>query len=135
LSAASILVVEDNPVMGHVVRFNLERAGLRVDLAQDGVEAIERLRKNGPYQLVITDFQMPRLDGAGVCRAMRDEEGLKAVPVLFVSAKGLELDINRLRDELGVVDVIYKPFSPRALTERVRQIVGLDRRPVFRPAT
>lgn len=135
MSAASILVVEDNPVMGHVIRFNLERAGLRVDLARDGVEAVERLRGGGRYQLVVTDFQMPRLDGAGVCRLMRSEEALREVPILFVSAKGLELDINRLREEFGVIDVIYKPFSPRTLTERVRAVVGRHRRPAFWAAT
>jgi CheY-like chemotaxis protein len=135
LIAASVLVVEDNPVMGHVVRFNLERAGLRVDLAKDGVEAVERLRGAERYQLVVTDYQMPRLDGAGVCRMMRGEEALKDVPVLFVSAKGMELDLNHLRDELGVIDVIYKPFSPTALVERVRGIVERHRRPAFWAAT
>jgi two-component system alkaline phosphatase synthesis response regulator PhoP len=114
-----ILVAEDNAALAAVVRFHLERAGLQVDLARNGREAWDLLQ-NGSYAMVITDQQMPEMSGTEICTLMRGDPRLASVPVLMLTAKSLELDSSRLREELGVRELLPKPFSVCELTETVR---------------
>ena len=116
--ATRILIADDNRAMAHVVQFNLERAGYDVRVARTGLEAWEMVQALS-FDLVVTDYQMPDLNGEELCRRMRQEERFATIPVILLSAKGLELDAGRLRDELGFAAVIFKPFSPRALLETV----------------
>lgn len=113
-----VLVAEDNLAMADVVRFNLQNAGYTVTLCRNGHDALETLRRQ-PVDILITDYQMPGLNGEQLCRLIREEPALSALPVIMVSAKGLELDLDRLRDELNLRTVLYKPFSPRELTRLV----------------
>ncbi len=65
------------------------------------------------YDLLITDFQMPGVNGEALCQAVRDEMGLRDLPILMCSAKGLELDTQELRNKWNVTQVMFKPFSMR----------------------
>jgi len=114
-----ILVADDNRVMLNIVRFNLERAGFAVAVAQDGREAWKLLQAGG-VDLLITDYQMPRMNGEELCRRLREDPSLSNLPVIMLSAKGLELDLARLQEELGLHEVVFKPFSPSCLVESVR---------------
>jgi len=116
----SVLVAEDNAALADVIRFNLSRVGLAVTVARHGQEALDLLRE-GRFDLVVTDFHMPHLSGQELCERMRLEPHLEQVPVILLSAKGLELDAERLRRELGVREVLFKPFSPRDLARTVQQ--------------
>jgi len=118
-----VLVAEDNPALAAVMRFHLERASLQVEVARDGQEAWERLQK-GTYAMVITDQQMPHLSGCEICRRMRQDPRLASVPVLMVTAKRLELQSSKIQEELGVREVLPKPFSVLELMEAVNS--GLD---------
>lgn len=109
-----ILVAEDNPALSQVVCFNLESAGFQVTTALNGREALERL-DDQRFDLVITDQQMPEMTGWDLCKHMRQDATHVDTPVIFLTAKRLELDLTRLRDELGVVATFAKPFSPREL--------------------
>ena len=120
--AARILIADDNRAMAHVVRFNLEKAGHDVGVARSGLEALTMARHGG-YDLVVTDYQMPGLNGEEFCRALRAEPRYARTPVILLSAKGLELDLVRLEDELGFAAVLFKPFSPRALVDRVAALL------------
>ena len=113
-----VLVAEDNAALAAVVRFHLERAGLQVDLARNGRDAWDLLQTRD-YPVVITDQQMPELSGSEICRRMRHDPRLAHVPVLMVTAKSLELEHAKLRDELGVLEVLAKPFSVVQLVETV----------------
>jgi DNA-binding response OmpR family regulator len=113
-----VLVAEDNAALAAVVRFHLERAGLQVDLARNGREAWNLLQQQH-YAMFITDQQMPEVSGSEVCSRMRHDPRLAMVPVLMLTAKSIELDPSGLLEELGVREVLSKPFSVCKLTERV----------------
>lgn len=114
----SILVVEDEKPLAHILRENLRREGYVVDLAftgPDGVAALERMTP----ALVILDVMLPKLDGFGVCEAIRT---VSQVPVLMLTAKDTEED--KLRGfEVGADDYLTKPFSHRELLARVRALL------------
>ena len=115
-----VLVAEDNAALAAVIRINLARAGLNVTMARDGGEAW-RLLQAGEYSLVLTDQQMPVLQGSELCALMRQHARYADTPVILLTAKGLEMELETLRRELGVRELIAKPFSPRELVQRVLQ--------------
>jgi CheY-like chemotaxis protein len=115
-----VLIAEDNAALADVIRFNLSRVGLAVTVARHGQEALDMLRASR-FDLVVTDFHMPQLSGQELCEQMRLDPQLELIPVILLSAKGLELDAERLRRELGVRAVLFKPFSPRDLARTVQQ--------------
>ena len=121
-SPRRILVVEDNPALALVAGFNLQRAGYQVTTACNGVEAWGLLGEE-PFDLVITDQQMPEMTGSELCEAMRDSEAHARIPVVLLTAKGLELDVRRLKEELGVVRTFSKPYSPSELVEAVHDLL------------
>jgi two-component system response regulator RegX3 len=113
--ATRILVVEDEPSLAETMRYNLEREGFSVSLAEDGRRALERFRAEPPA-LVILDLMLPELSGLDVCRQIRAES---EVPIIIVTAKDSEADkVAGL--ELGADDYVTKPFSVRELVSRVR---------------
>lgn len=122
-TAPHVLVAEDNLAMADVVRFNLRNAGFRVTVCRNGRDALDTLR-NHPVDLLITDFQMPGLTGEELCREMRSDVRLMAVPAILLSAKGLELDVEALRADLRLHAVLSKPFSPRELTQLVQKTLA-----------
>jgi two-component system alkaline phosphatase synthesis response regulator PhoP len=109
-----ILVVDDDRVMLNVVRFNFERAGFNVNVARDGSQAWNLLQTED-FDLVITDYKMPEMNGEELCRRMRQDASRRDIPVILLSAKGLELDLAHLQEELGLCEVVFKPFSPSSL--------------------
>lgn len=124
-SGAHILVVDDEPHIVELVRYNLVREGFQVSVAYDGHEALQQARSCGP-DLIILDLMLPYVDGLEVCRQLRRET---AVPILVLTAKDSEHD-RILGLDLGADDYVTKPFSPRELVARVRAIlrrVGRER--------
>lgn len=117
-AGARILVVDDEPHIVELVRYNLTHAGFTVEGASDGPDALERAGANPP-DLVILDLMLPGVDGLEVCRRLR-REGV--VPILILTAKGSEHD-RVLGFEAGADDYVTKPFSPRELVARVRAIL------------
>lgn len=113
-----VLVAEDDPSLRNVVRFHLERANYHVTACRDGAEAWAMLQRHS-VDMVVTDMQMPNLTGVELCQKMRSQAAYEHLPVLMLTAKGLELDADRLREELGVVEVMFKPFSPKQLARAV----------------
>jgi two-component system, OmpR family, response regulator RegX3 len=113
--APRVLVVEDETSLSDSVRYNLEREGFTVTVAENGARALERFRAE-PFSLVILDLMLPELSGLDVCRAIRAESD---VPIIMVTAKDSEADkVAGL--ELGADDYVTKPFSVRELVSRVR---------------
>lgn len=114
-----VLVAEDNSVLSHVLRFNLESAGLKVIAAVNGREAMRALDAQD-FDLLITDFQMPEANGDEVCRYAREEAKRTRMPIIMCSAKGLELDSEALERQWGVIRIFYKPFSMRDMLKCVQ---------------
>ncbi len=113
-----ILVVDDEPHITELVRYNLAQEGFDVTVAHDGHEALEKARAHAP-DLIILDLMLPYMDGREVCRRLRRES---SVPILMLTAKDTEQD-RVLGLELGADDYVTKPFSPRELVARVRAIL------------
>jgi CheY-like chemotaxis protein len=109
-----VLVVEDNRVMADVMRFNFNRAGFSTTMALNGRIAWDLLQTE-TFQLLVTDFQMPEMDGGELCRRIRAESRFDGLPIILLTAKGMEIDRDRLSRELGLSLILYKPFSPRQL--------------------
>lgn len=116
--ADRILVVDDERPIADILKFNLEREGFEVEVAYDGEAAVAKAMQS-PFNLVILDIMLPKLDGFSVCKAIRARS---AVPILVLTAKEAEVD-KVLGLELGADDYVTKPFSPRELLARVRAIL------------
>ncbi len=113
-----ILVAEDERVMSDVIRFNLQRAGYEVTVARNGLDAWDHLQSRA-FDLILSDYQMPGLTGVELCRRLRTAFAGWDVPFILLSARGLELNAACLHDELKILTVLFKPFSPRELLQMV----------------
>lgn len=109
-----ILIAEDAQVIGQVLQRNLEQEGFEVFLARNASEALEALEVQ-QFDLVISDFQMPDMNGDELCRRIRASEKHARVPIALCTAKALEFDTNELSSELGISRVFQKPFSVREI--------------------
>ena len=116
-----ILVVDDEPDLLELVRFNLSQAGFEVETAATGREALERLEASPP-DLVILDLMLPDVSGNDICRQIRGDPALAELPIVMLTAKSEEVD-RVVGFELGADDYVAKPFSPRELTLRVRAVL------------
>jgi two-component system sensor histidine kinase/response regulator len=116
LQGARILLVEDHPLNQQVARDLLMDAGLEVVLAQDGVEALERLAAstNEPFDLILMDMQMPRMDGLETARRIRLDPALHKLPIVAMTANAMESDRERCI-QAGMVDFLSKPLEPQRL--------------------
>ncbi|MGL4737594.1 MAG: response regulator transcription factor [Cellulosilyticaceae bacterium] len=119
----TILVVEDEEGIRRVICDYLTSHGFVVLEAQNGKEAMV-LIENGAFDLAILDVMLPYVDGWTLCRQIREKQ--RAVPVLFLTARGEEYD-ELLGFEVGADDYIKKPFSPAVLVVRVKKLLGMRR--------
>lgn len=118
---AKILLVDDEASIRELIRFNLERAGYRVQEATDGNEAISAIRQTRP-DLVVLDLMLPGLDGLDVCRLVKGNRETAAIPIIMLTAKTEEVD-KVIGLELGADDYMTKPFSPRELVARIKAVL------------
>ncbi|HKD24465.1 MAG TPA: response regulator transcription factor [Xanthobacteraceae bacterium] len=116
--AHRILVVDDDPHIRDVISFALEKAGMTIETARDGGEALT-LFQHHPPDMIILDVGMPDTDGLAVCREIRKSSN---VPILFLSARDDEID-RIVGLEIGGDDYVTKPFSPREIVARVNIIL------------
>ena len=117
-----VLICDDDVHILKAAEFKLKRAGFDVQTAFDGEDAYETILRDRP-DILVTDCQMPRLDGLGLARRIRSNDELAELPIVMLTAKGLELSAEELRRDLGIVAVLPKPFSPRELHKCVAQIL------------
>ncbi len=118
-----ILVVDDEANIRRVVREYAEFEGFEVDEAENGIEAICRVKANN-YDLIIMDIMMPELDGFSACKQIKK---IKSVPIIMLSARGEEYD-KLFGFEIGIDDYVVKPFSPKELMARVRAVIKRNTR-------
>lgn len=118
---AHILVAEDERDIRELITFTLKFAGHEITQAANGEEALEKAQAVLP-DLIMTDVRMPKLTGYEVCRKLKEIEAVKDIPVIILSAKGQDEEIEQGRDA-GAVDYILKPFAPNELTRRVSEIL------------
>ncbi|MDP1547933.1 MAG: response regulator [Anaerolineales bacterium] len=119
---ARILIAEDEPDIRELVAFTLRFAGHEVTTASNGEEALHQAMQTIP-DLILMDVRMPRMTGYDACRAMKAEPSVKEIPVVFLSAKGQDSEIQTGLDA-GAEDYLLKPFAPDQLVERVKAILS-----------
>jgi len=118
---ATILVVDDDPVIQKLLAVNFEMEGYRVVTAGDGEEALAQVALEHP-DAVVLDVMMPKIDGIEVVRRMRADAGAAAIPVLLLSARAQAKDIAEGLDA-GADAYMTKPFEPLDLLERVASLI------------
>ena len=119
---ARILIAEDEPDIRELVAFTLRFAGHEVVATSNGEEALRQASEIIP-DIILMDVRMPRMTGYDACRILKADPVLKDIPVVFLSAKGQDSEIQTGLDA-GAEEYLLKPFAPDQLTERVKAILG-----------
>lgn len=119
-----IVVCDDEAHITRAISMKLTKGGFAVETAPDGQAAWEAVCRSAPA-MVITDYQMPRMDGLTLCRQLRSEPATSGLPIILLTAKGFELQDDELKAELGLSEIMTKPFSPRELLKSVRSTLGI----------
>jgi two-component system, OmpR family, alkaline phosphatase synthesis response regulator PhoP len=121
MSHEQILIVEDEENIQELLQYNLSKEGFRTVGALSGEDALKKAR-NVPVDLVILDIMLPGIDGLDVCRALRKNEKTRNIPIVMLTAKAGETDVVTGL-ELGADDYIVKPFSPKILIARIKNLL------------
>jgi two-component system alkaline phosphatase synthesis response regulator PhoP len=116
-----ILSVDDEHDVTALVEFHLTRAGCEVVTAASGRDALKAVSHRKP-DIILLDLMLPDIDGFGVCEILRRDPGTASIPVVILTAWATT-DAKNLGLELGALDYLTKPFSPRQLTERVQKLL------------
>ena len=119
---AKILIAEDERDIRDLVAFTLRFAGYEVFAAANGEEAVELAPKVNP-DLILMDVRMPRMTGYEACRIIKLNPDLRDIPIVFLSAKGQEIEIQQGL-EAGAEEYLLKPFAPDQLTSHVKTILA-----------
>ncbi len=119
--APRLLIVEDDEDIAHLLAHSVRRAGFDAAVMLSGAGVLARVRESPP-DLLLLDVMLPGIDGRDICRALRADPQLQAIPVILITARAEEADrVAGL--ELGADDYITKPFSPREVVARVRAVL------------
>ncbi len=118
-----VLVADDEPHIGRIIKMKLEQGPFRVSLAYDGQEALDFVLGDDQPDLVVLDLMMPRLSGLDVLRRIREQDKLSSLPCIILTAGG---DAKHERDALalGATEFITKPFSPKKLYALAARLTG-----------
>jgi DNA-binding response OmpR family regulator len=119
-----VLVADDEPHIGRIIKMKLEQGPFRVTLVYDGREAMEAIDRDEDISLVLLDLMMPHLSGLDVLAAVRANPKHAHLPCIILTAAGQEQQHTRAM-ELGATDFLMKPFSPKRLYARAAELVGL----------
>jgi two-component system alkaline phosphatase synthesis response regulator PhoP len=117
-----ILLCDDEPHILRAAEFKFKRSGYDVRCAGDGAEAWRLIQEQIP-DVLVTDCQMPELDGLELAARTRANPATAGLPVIMLTAKGYELSGVENDDRYGLSSVLFKPFSPRELFERVERLL------------
>jgi two-component system alkaline phosphatase synthesis response regulator PhoP len=120
-----VLVADDEPHIGRIIKMKLEQGPFHVTLAYDGREAMETLERESDISLVLLDLMMPHLSGLDVLAAMRADDRWRTVPCIILTAAGQEQQHTSAM-ALGADDFLTKPFSPKKLYARAAELVGMS---------
>jgi len=122
VSTRKIIAADDEAHILHIVSMKLRNAGYDVVTAMDGEEALDLCRTESP-DLLITDYQMPYMSGLELCKALRQEEDTRRIPAMMLTARGFDIEPEEMA-EAGIATVLAKPFSPREMLKRVKDLIG-----------
>lgn len=119
--SSRVLIIEDDPSIVEMLRYNLEKSGFEPLVAMDGEEGVMMVEEESP-DLVVLDWMLPLMSGIEVCRRIRRRPESKDLPIIMLTAKGEEAD--RVRGlENGADDYVVKPFSPSEMMARIKAVL------------
>ena len=116
-----VLIADDEVHIREVISYTLGNAGLEVIMAQDGEEALELAKSEHP-DLLITDYQMPGLDGMELCLQLRQDPRTQQIPAIILTARGPDIAQDKL-DKAGIEMIVAKPFSPREVLSCAKELL------------
>lgn len=119
---AKILIAEDDQDIRELVVLTLQFNGFEVVSAVDGAQAVEKAQQD-EFDLILMDVRMPRMTGYEACRHLREMEKTKDIPIIFLSAKGQDTEIQQGL-EAGATQYILKPFAPDVLAGKINEVLG-----------
>lgn len=117
-----ILIAEDDNDIRELIILTLQFNGFDVDSAEDGLAAVEKAQANPTYDIILMDVRMPRMTGYDACRALKQNDETKNIPVVFLSAKGQDQEIQTGLGA-GASDYILKPFAPDELIRTIQKVL------------
>jgi len=123
--AKKIVLAEDEPQIAKLVEFKLKKEGYQVTWKKNGEESLKAIKEEKP-DLILLDVMMPVMDGYEVLRQVKEDEQLRDIPVIMLTARAQERDVVKGIDS-GVENYITKPFHPAELLARVKRILGKPR--------
>jgi DNA-binding response OmpR family regulator len=115
------LVAEDDRALADIIRLSLDRLGLDVSVAHDGQRALT-LARDSAFDLIVTDYQMPKLDGEQLLREVRSGTASSHAQMILCSAKSYEIDCEQLKKDLDLVGIFFKPFSLNELKMLIQEL-------------
>ena len=124
-ASKSVLVADDNQAMARVIGFNLQRCGFAVTVTHDGTDAWQHLQER-TFDLLVTDYQMPEMDGMQLCRHIRGDARHNAMSIFMLTAKSFEIETDVLKNQLGITLTMAKPFSLVDLVRTAQQHLGVE---------
>jgi DNA-binding response OmpR family regulator len=119
---SAVLIADDDPDIRDLVAFKLEQAGHDVTTVDNGLAALSAAQERPP-DLVVLDVMMPGMSGIDVCRQLRGEPATAALPIILLTARAQEGDVE-VGFGAGADDYVVKPFSPRELVSRVEAVLA-----------
>jgi len=120
-----VLVCDDEPHINRTISFRLQKGGFDVETVDNAASAWDAMERESP-DLLISDCQMPGVDGLTLCRRIRDDFRFKDIPIVLLTAKSYELPTKVLQRDLQISAIINKPFSPRNLLQLVALLTGSE---------
>ncbi len=117
-----VLVVDDEPFILRSMEFILKKEGLEVETASNGEEALAKIKQLKP-KIMFLDLMMPKMSGLDVCKAIKADKELQGTHIVILTAKGQDVD-KVMGMEAGADDFMTKPFSPREVLAKTREIIG-----------
>ncbi len=120
--AKRILIVDDEVQLVEMVKMRLEAAGYEVISAYDGQDGFDKAKKNKP-DLIILDLMLPKMDGYKICGLLKNDARYSKIPIIMFTARVQEEDV-RLGKDLGAEEYVTKPFDPKILLAKIKELIG-----------
>ncbi len=119
----NVLIVDDSKTVRNLVAFILKAEGIKVTTAEDGLDGLEKLYSMPELDLILTDVNMPRMDGFSFISAVREQEAYKDIPIIILSTEGAEEDIQKGM-RLGANLYMVKPAQPEKMVRNIKMLLG-----------
>lgn len=118
-----ILIVDDSKTVRNLVAFIMKKEGFKVTMAEDGLDGLEKLYSSEQVDLIISDINMPRMDGFTFIKTVREQEAYRDLPIVVLSTEGQEKDIQQ-GIQLGANMYMVKPAQPDKMVKNVLMLLG-----------